>query len=223
MKRQFTIPVMCAVLFHAALLLGSRKESEATTNRPDESKTGPQLAPIPVVSDPPVIELVADDSDIKSKLGDTDESAPVTPEPFSKPIADAVSMEKVPVTINSKISLEKIPVGVVGVPNGSPEGLSLTPNIFAATKLDNTPRSTAQVAPNYPAEARMRGYGGEVVVGFVVNESGRVSSSYVVSTTDPLFNDAALRAVEKWRFEPGRHLGRAVSFRMTVPIVFRLN
>jgi len=103
-------------------------------------------------------------------------------------------------------------------------GRSVThPNIFDATKLDNTPRSTAQVAPNYPAEARMRGYGGEVVVGFVVNESGRVSSSYVVSTTDPLFNDAALRAVEKWRFEPGRHLGRAVSFRMTVPIVFRMN
>jgi outer membrane biosynthesis protein TonB len=46
---------------------------------------------------------------------------------------------------------------------------------------------------------------------------------YVISRTDPLFEEAALRAVGHWRFAPGRHHGRVVRFKMAVPIVFRMN
>ena len=45
----------------------------------------------------------------------------------------------------------------------------------------------------------------------------------VVESSDRVFEEAAVRAVAKWRFEPGRRDGRVVRFRMAVPIVFALN
>jgi periplasmic protein TonB len=222
MKRQFTIPVMCAVLFHAALLLGSRHEP-ATAQLSDNNKAEPHSTPVDPFLDQPVIELETDNADKPVKWGNTDESGPTTPEPPSKPTPAVFPMETVPVPPARKIAVGKIPVGVIGMPEGSPDGLILDGGVFDPAMLDNPPRTTAQIAPIYPAEARMRGYSGEVVVGFLVNESGRVSSPYVIGSTDPLFNDAAMRAVGKWRFEPGRHGGKAVSFKMSVPIVFNLN
>lgn len=49
-----------------------------------------------------------------------------------------------------------------------------------------------------------------------------VVNPFVVSSTDHRFEEASLRAVSKWRFEPGKHHGRVVRFRMSVPLVFRL-
>ena len=40
--------------------------------------------------------------------------------------------------------------------------------------------------------------------------------------TDREFVEPALRAVRHWRFEPGRRDGKAVPFRMTIPIEFSL-
>jgi outer membrane biosynthesis protein TonB len=37
------------------------------------------------------------------------------------------------------------------------------------------------------------------------------------------FADAALRAVARWKFEPGLKNGRHVRFRMSVPIMFRID
>ena len=45
----------------------------------------------------------------------------------------------------------------------------------------------------------------------------------VVSSSDRVFEENALRAVAKWQFEPGRRNGQVVRFRMSVPIVFKLN
>jgi protein TonB len=61
------------------------------------------------------------------------------------------------------------------------------------------------------------------MVEFLVDESGRVNHPHVVSSSDRVFEEAAVRAVAKWQFEPGRRDGKIVRFRMTVPIVFRLS
>ncbi|MBE36925.1 MAG: hypothetical protein CMI16_15450 [Opitutaceae bacterium] len=50
-----------------------------------------------------------------------------------------------------------------------------------------------------------------------------MNAPYLINRTDRRFEEAALRAVSKWRFEPGRRHGRVVQFRMAVPIIFRLN
>lgn len=89
--------------------------------------------------------------------------------------------------------------------------------------LDREPRYRARTAPDYPFSARQAGQEGEVLLDFLVNEQGRVVSVRVLSSTDRLFEEPAMRAVRNWRFEPGRRDGRVVAFRMTVPLVFRLS
>jgi TonB family protein len=47
----------------------------------------------------------------------------------------------------------------------------------------------------YPAEARMKGVQGEVVVGFVVELNGEISDIRVVQKAHPLLDDETLRVV----------------------------
>ena len=128
-----------------------------------------------------------------------------------------------PVVPTDKHATTVIDPGVIGVPEGVPDGLRLDGGVLNAANLDRVPRALAQIPPRYPAEARMKGLSGEVVVEFNVDESGNVSSVRVVRSSSREFDAAALAAVRKWRFEPGRRHGRIVRFSMVVPVVFRLN
>jgi TonB family C-terminal domain len=94
--------------------------------------------------------------------------------------------------------------------------------VLTAGALDRMPRTKVRVAPLYPSEARGTGLTGEVLVEFVVDETGRVLRPRVVRSTDARFEAPTLRAVEKWRFEPGTRHGVPVRFRMAVPVVFSL-
>jgi protein TonB len=101
----------------------------------------------------------------------------------------------------------------IGIPSAAPVGI---------TALDNPPRTRSQVAPVYPNEVKVEGKGGEVLIEFIVDETGRVLDAHVVKSSDPRFESATLRAVAKWRFEPGKSNGRPVRFRMVAPVVFSL-
>ena len=79
------------------------------------------------------------------------------------------------------------------------------------------------MAPVYPFDAKRNGLTGEVFVEFTVDEEGAVISPRVVRSSDRIFEDATLRAVSRWRFEPGRRANQIVRFRMAVPVVFNLN
>ncbi len=96
------------------------------------------------------------------------------------------------------------------------------PVVVKGDVLDHPPRTRLQVAPDYPVRAKEAGLEGEVVVEFVVNEAGRVMSPLIASSSDSIFEEAALRAVLRWRFVPGTVKGTPVRFRMAVPLVFRL-
>jgi protein TonB len=64
---------------------------------------------------------------------------------------------------------------------------------------------------------------GSVTVEIVVDEQGNVIDAGVVKSTHRKFEEPTLRAVGKWRFEPGRKNGVPVRFRMQVPVMFSLN
>lgn len=58
-------------------------------------------------------------------------------------------------------------------------------------------------APVYPPEAREAGIGGYVVVRYDVDAEGRVVNARVVeSEPEEVFDEAALQAVSRWRFQP---------------------
>lgn len=111
----------------------------------------------------------------------------------------------------------------VGRPDGDIRGLVAAKGIFSPGALDNPPRTRYQAAPFYPPEKRRLGETGEVWVEFDVDETGVVHNPRVTTSSDRAFEEPTLRAVAKWRFEPGKRHGQVVAFRMTVPVIFSLN
>jgi TonB family protein len=92
-----------------------------------------------------------------------------------------------------------------------------------APRLSVQPKPIFQAKPVYPFPMRAAGIHGEVLIGFVIGVEGRVREAFVIRSSHPGFDESAVEAVEKWRFEPGRVNERPVNVRMQVPIVFSLD
>ena len=90
-------------------------------------------------------------------------------------------------------------------------------------EMDQLPLAINQAAPIYPLDLRKAGTTGEVKVDFIVNTEGTVEDAYVVSSTNPGFENAALEAVRHWKFQPGMKYGHPVNAHMRVPIGFSLS
>ena len=65
------------------------------------------------------------------------------------------------------------------------------------------PGLVKKVEPRYPPMARTARIEGSVVVDAVILKDGTVSEVKVLSSTNPLFNQACIDAVSQWRFTPG--------------------
>ena len=73
--------------------------------------------------------------------------------------------------------------------------------------------------PAYPADALAAGVDGVVVAEILVNDAGIVADARVLKSVPPL-DEAALRAVREWRYDPTIVDGKAVPVRMTVTVNF---
>ena len=91
--------------------------------------------------------------------------------------------------------------------------------LFSIADLDQKPRVIYQSGPTLNKELRKKAPG-KVYIVFVVNQRGRVENPIVQKSSDPVFEKPALAAVKQWKFEPGKRNGKAVRFRMRVPITF---
>jgi protein TonB len=127
------------------------------------------------------------------------------------------------ITATETVDVKSVIPGPRGDALGDDLGAKVGPAIFRTVDLDGVPRVRSQTAPTYPFEAKSRGLSGEVLVEFSVDENGAAFDLRVVRSSDRIFEEAALRAVARWKFEPGRRDGRIVRFKMSVPIVFRLD
>lgn len=74
---------------------------------------------------------------------------------------------------------------------------------------------------SYPSEALAAGIGGAVSAEITVNEAGVVTDARVLKSV-PLLDDAALKAVKEWRYDPTIVDGKAVPIKMTVTVNFSL-
>jgi protein TonB len=156
------------------------------------------------------------------------QSAPPAPRPVrgdEPPVIDVGEKQTIPLPAIQSIAstdMKTVPLPAVGV--GTGEGTSpWDTDVVSGKLLDKPPHARFQASPHYPQAARFAGMTGEVHVEFVVDEQGRVNAPRVIRTSDAIFDEPTLRAVAQWRFEPGRKNGRVVKFRMTVPVMFRLN
>lgn len=102
-------------------------------------------------------------------------------------------------------------------------GSQLEDIIYELDDLTRAPRPISQRAPTYPPELRRAGISGTVVLMFVVRSDGSTSNITVERSDNPAFEEPAIRAVRKWRFEPGEKDGKAVNTRVRIPIPFKFN
>ncbi|HZD53596.1 MAG TPA: TonB family protein [Woeseiaceae bacterium] len=106
----------------------------------------------------------------------------------------------------------------------------LTPNIDTAGSLQKMSLSggsdtdvipLVRIAPEYPPRALRRGIEGWVQVQFTITATGAVKDAKVVAAEPPgLFDEAALKSIARWRYNPKVEGGVAVE-RVGVQTVIR--
>jgi protein TonB len=216
METRFFLPVAVAAALHATAFLGFRSLARNPVVSPVQSHVEPSPEPILIVPiNDPVVDASTDSSVAKGHPDNTPRSEDVE-------IYDArehFEQTLLPISPNPVVSTSIIPLEPIGRPEGVSVPGGFTVGIAA---LDNPPRTRTQVAPVYPNDVKLEGRGGEVLIEFVVDETGGVLDARVVKSTDSRFEAATLKAVTRWRFEPGKVKGRAVRFRMVAPVVFSL-
>lgn len=217
----YLLPAAAAAAFHAVLLLalpetrslpaGSRPSPaepvctlevplEPIALPPDASEEAPVESP-PARGDP--VERLAEPPE------QTFDSGFEIPRPTITPAKPAWPTEHLP----------EMP-GQGGT--GDESGWGPPSGPIHASALDRDPRATVQVAPDYPFELRRQGVEGTVWMSLVVGPDGAVRNAEVARSTHREFEAPTVRAIQKWRFEPGKRHGRPVSFRMAVPVHFTL-
>ncbi|HET6630420.1 MAG TPA: energy transducer TonB [Woeseiaceae bacterium] len=108
--------------------------------------------------------------------------------------------------------------------------VTLTPTIDTAGALGNMNLSAGadtdviplvRIAPEYPPRALRRGIEGWVQVQFTITPTGAVTDATVVAADPPgLFDEAAIRSILRWRYNPKIEGGVAVE-RVGVQTVIR--
>ena len=160
----------------------------------------------------------------------------VTKRPPEGPVAPPTTPIGIPRVIDPPVG------GPEGPPNGDPRGVDgglppepgykpievpvTTPvNAPLPPERVRVPHLVRNVAPQYPPAAIAMHITGRVVVQLVVNEAGRVVDAQVLSSTNVIFNEAALRAVRQWEFTRplDAQSQQAVSCYLPVIVDFTLN
>ena len=75
----------------------------------------------------------------------------------------------------------------------------------------------------YPRRAQQAGIDGRVTLRFTVASDGSIRDIRTTGNPHPLLERAAIEALKKTAFEPGRQRSRAVPVRITIPVTFTLN
>ena len=219
-QTRFGLPLIVAVAFHAALLLWIPKSDIGFITPPEPTVI---LRPLPIeISE---VFRVPQESPAQASAkpvggGHRTSTLDDLPHITVERAVYTIDVERTNPTVENGTHLPNgLPFGPgpgtdVGSREGDPVGIG---------KLDRTPHATVQPSPLYPAAMRASGTEGRVVIEFTVDTAGNVVSATVHSATNREFEEAAVRAVMRWRFEAGRRNGRAVPFRMAVPLEFRLN
>ena len=97
------------------------------------------------------------------------------------------------------------------------EANALATNVVSANSL----KRTRTVQPIYPESARKRGVEGWVELAFTVQPNGSVADVEVRNASPAdVFDDAAIRAIRGWRFEPVERNGERVAQRAMVRLRF---
>lgn len=135
------------------------------------------------------------------------ENNPLAPELRKAAISEKSEVTPVKLKVSKSIQKavgEKASLSSVSSVGGQPSG-----EVSDAFPIFNPP-------PIYPREARRKRIQGVVMIQLSLTEAGAVDKATALPPCmDPLLEDAALKAIHKWRFKPGVRT-------LEVPIEFKL-
>ena len=215
MRRDLIIGLLVSFVIHGGVAWLGEIKPTATKPKPKEEVPTIQLMEMPKI-----------EPDEPEKV-DTDE-APPKPVDFAPPmqtdvpqiVTDTSFVQKLQPPPPDGLTINK---GAITIPQGQVGGLGKGIEVFDISKLDQAPVAKFQARPQYPFEMRRAGIAGEVLVDFIVDSNGDVRNAYAARSSQREFESAAVQAVSKWKFRPGKKGGRNVNTHMQVPIVFTLN
>lgn len=121
--------------------------------------------------------------------------------------------EPAPATPTQQIQAVSAPTPTaVNISNMSLENTTSVKAGFGLSTGDGEYLPIVKVAPMYPPGAQARGQEGWVLLEFTVTESGSVTDADVVEAQPPgVFDEAAKRAVLKFKYKPRVENGKAVA------------
>jgi protein TonB len=117
-----------------------------------------------------------------------------------------------------------LPGGIAGGIMGGFENIGLPPPPSEPVRIGGAiaaPRLAYRVEPEYPEIAVRAQMEGTVILEATVDETGTVKDARVLRSRGVL-DDAAVRAVEQWRYEPLMFNGQPTPFVLTVTVTFSL-
>ena len=207
MSRDLLIALLTSLAVHGGLATSDH----FTASKPDPAPA-PEVIPTLTLTLPPLPPEEPEKVEARDPL----EAAPaeaLAPSLVDMPslIVDATAfVQKVqappppgPVRTSGAITLPTTRPGT-----GAGGGLA---NLFDLANLDQKPAPRFVVKPIYPFDLQRSGLAGKVTVRFIVDSEGHVRSPQIIRSTHPGFEEAALTAIGKWTFKPGRKGGAAVN------------
>lgn len=212
--------VFIAILFHVALFA---LDPGLLMKKPDKIQKPAIMitmsykrkpAPPPPVKKPPQIKKKKKVKVVKK----VKEPAPVkikktVPEP--EPVIEKEIVEE-------NIEIEEETVEPEQVENAETHENKVDGSILIVLR-EAVPLYRVNPAPRYPKMARKRGYQGTVLLSVHVSKQGKVDDLWLFESSGyRILDNAALKAVEDWIFEPGRRGDKVVDMWVEVPVKFEL-
>lgn len=155
---------------------------------------------------------------------------PTPPKPQNLPVARLAppSAKAITVPVKQTLPVEKVPVTTVQavepVPVVTPVAAPIKETIEEITPPRSDARGLNNPDPNYPAMSRRLGEQGRVVLEVYILANGTVGELKIKQSSG--FNrldQAALQAVQQWRFQPARRGQQAIDYWYVQPVSFSLN
>ena len=143
--------------------------------------------------------------------------------PLSVPDDEILDIEDLDLDVTLDLDVALVDLGP---PPVEEEEAPAEPEIFVV--VETMPKMKGGIeslfrSVKYPVIARKQGIEGNVLVKIVVDEEGQPQNPVIMRSPSPLLDQAALEAVMKQQFEPGRQRGRAVNVEVVIPVMFRLS
>ncbi|HKA91434.1 MAG TPA: energy transducer TonB [Haliangiales bacterium] len=208
MDRQFRKSLIAATAGHALLLSGLRVLASASAHA-QPKLIYPELVVVRVAAKPDPMHASA-----PAPVPDP-APAPARPRPPAR--APRPVRQAVPPPAQTPAAPPTEAAAPVPGPAPVPVPASHGDSIVARPRYRDNPK------PDYPTPSLRRREEGVVLLNVEVDADGRSGDIALKQTSGhALLDEAAIRAVGRWTFEPARVDGRAVASRVVVPVRFSL-